>query len=148
MQLALDPIVQAYIADIRFQYGMILTLAHVAQGLAVSTTDRDRFLDAVDQSMHDRLDANFRTYIAQFPNRRQALFNRIDRRRKFSQQVVGRDLYGAALVMRNERNPIAQPRYTSLADLDADIAAMFSDPRGDYAPVRPDELWPTFAVRQ
>lgn len=145
--LAGDPVVQAYVADIRVQYGWGLTQGHLENGLRASLQDRDLFLDAVDESMRARLGANFRTYLSQYPDRRQALLNRIDRRRHFSEKVVAEIQTGKTVTRRSIvsfEGPIAHPvRYVSLKDQDPLIRQMFGDPRGAEAPVTADELWPS-----
>lgn len=140
--LAGDPIVVAYVADIRIQYGWGLTEGHLREGLAASRTDPAVFMDTVDQSMRSNIGSNFRTYLAQYPDRLQALLNRIERRRRFAHQVAAEDHGRAGASAYAYRRTSATTQYVSDAQIYSELAQMFPQKASGNAPVRADELWP------
>lgn len=136
--LASNPVVLAYVADIRVQYGWSLTAGHVERGLAVSGDRPDAFLDAVDESLRSSVRSNFRSYLAQHPDRYRALLRRIEIRRQYAAQVAA----GAGGDFSGGTTSLYPVRYIRLDDIEREIAALFFGPRDESDPVGADELWP------
>jgi hypothetical protein len=85
--IAQSPRVAAYMADRRVQMGAI-GLDRALQA-AAGATSPEAFIAAVSQADRANVDANFVTYLAQYPNGRQGLLNRIDRRTEMSGLASG-----------------------------------------------------------